>query len=293
MAGAPPGPGARPSQHIQPAETLVTSFVIIQSRERGGIGRRAGLRIRRWSRKPPVSRPRLALRKSLSPPLIQPQDYTELHMPDPSQMTGAQWIVTVLVGLVLIGLQAYVVMKSKNVATHQDVDTLTRVVEGIKADHARDLERLKSDLLKDVESHRLRYETELRTYKEIWTAAYEVFNAASALRPYSPLRSSEAEQQRDHDSIKAFLLAAMNYDALVWKHRPFYPNEVYMQLTELGGLFGGELRRTYQQDVTPEVMTEAVLNRVSIIDAINDTCEAIRKRLHAASQGEFPAKTEP
>jgi hypothetical protein len=109
-------------------------------------------------------------------------------MPDASQMTGVMWVSLVLVGLILLGLRKYVAKKAENVATKQDIAQLTHLVEDIKADHARDLERLKSGLLKDVGSHRIQYETELQTYKEIWAAAYDVFNATNALRPHSSQR---------------------------------------------------------------------------------------------------------
>ena len=202
-------------------------------------------------------------------------------MPDPSQMTGIEWIATVVVGFIFIGLQAYVAVKAKNAATHEDLDKLTRVVEDIKAEHARELERLKSDLLKDVESHRIQYETELQTYKEIWATAYDVYNAANALR--SPGTHHPSEHEALEPSRMAYVRAAIKYEAALWKLRPFYPDDVFREFENFGILLGAELGRSHDV-ASSEVVQAAISNRLEILRTIDRTCEIIRKRLRIASQ---------
>jgi hypothetical protein len=212
-------------------------------------------------------------------------------MPDPSQMTGLQWISLVLVGLILIGLQGYVAKKAANAATQEDIAKLTRVVEDIKAEHARDLERLKSTLLKDVESHRIQYETELRSYQEIWAAAYQVYLRVGGLRRFSSGADQEERQMAD-DAQMAYLQAATAYGAVLWKQRPFFPDELYLELTKLGLVLQAEYFQSQVARNTGQTVNDAETMRRKILESIDATCEAIRRRLHSASQGEQMTRIE-
>jgi hypothetical protein len=59
-------------------------------------------------------------------------------------------------------LRPYLVEKGKNLASKEDIEELTRKVEGIKAQHSLELERLRSELGRASLIHKAQYETEFR-----------------------------------------------------------------------------------------------------------------------------------
>ncbi|MEA2722748.1 MAG: hypothetical protein QOH59_519 [Gemmatimonadales bacterium] len=177
-------------------------------------------------------------------------------------------------------LGSYLVAKGTNLATKEDIQHLTTLVESVKAEYAGELERLKSALLKEVESHRIRYATELEMYKRIWTAAHRLFVTANALHVPSPNASAD-ELKIASDSRRDYHKAAQAYEDELWELRPFYPDEVYKELWELGHVLASTLGPGFTQ--VPSYV-ELVTNRHKLLESIERTCETIRRRLRTASQ---------
>jgi hypothetical protein len=219
-------------------------------------------------------------------------------MPDPTQMPGYQWIILVALGVIYLGVRSWFVKiaetiatkehigeltrlakKAENAATKEDIGELTRLVEEVQAEYSRDLERLKSVLLKDVESHRIRYETELDTYQKIWPAAHRLLVAANALE-MPTLQGGPGQMQAIGDSRRAFHKAYSVYEEALMELRPFYPDEVYNQLLALGHAVLGMVPPSITDDAW---FARVQAERAKLKGLVDGMCDTIRNRLHAAS----------
>src|SRR5215213_11200962 len=91
----------------------------------------------------------------------------------------------------------YVEEKAKNLATKEDIEDITASIERVRSQHTAELERVRSDLNRALNVHKLQYETELKTYEQIWVDLVDVQRAALSLRPVvDTLPHDEAEKQR-------------------------------------------------------------------------------------------------
>jgi len=82
------------------------------------------------------------------------------------------WDVVLFVAVIAVFgmrylLPAYLPEKGKNLASKEDLEELTRKVEGVKTQYLSELERLRFDLGQASLVHRAQYETEFRVYEEI------------------------------------------------------------------------------------------------------------------------------
>ena len=187
--------------------------------------------------------------------------------------------IGVAVSVIFIALRSYGAEKGKNLATKEDISTITRLVESIRVESQARLNQ--SELV-----NRTQYELELQAYREVWDALLPVHRAAAALRPAFDvgLAEDETDDSRRHTRLKDFSETFNPFSLAVWKHRPFYPTPVFQQLSELLTLMRGEAI-DYQyghphQD--REYWTKAMANVKAMNEQVDRICDAIRERLSVA-----------
>lgn len=99
-----------------------------------------------------------------------------------------QAIVTALVTPIIWYFMPYFKEKGKNLATREDIEELTRLVESVKTEHA-----------KKLAAHTVRFEKEFKALEEIWEKLLKLRNTAMKLRPPG---ESYANEERTKDEEK-------------------------------------------------------------------------------------------
>jgi hypothetical protein len=195
-------------------------------------------------------------------------------------------IVTGVLGTLVVGMRGYTLEKGKNLATREDLDTVTRAVELIKAESQALIEREKAGLAHIQLINRSQYELELAAYREVWVALLPVQRAAAALRPVLDygLGPGETDEQKKGARLREFSQSFNPFSDIVWKHRPFYPEEVFAALNDLLGLMRGEALQYQILDasMTKEYWERAMANAKSINDQVDAIAGTIRARLSRA-----------
>jgi cytochrome c556 len=177
----------------------------------------------------------------------------------------------------------YLVEKGKNLASKEDVEELTRKVEGIKTQYLGDLERLRFELGRASHIHKAQYETEVRVYGEIWPCLIDVQRTVAALRPMLDSSDAQAEAERSR-RVKEFSETFNVMQNAVWKNKPFYSAEVHRELQKLSDLAIAELIDYQHGDPrSDENYWKDMIKNIRAISAqINVVCEAIRQRVSAS-----------
>lgn len=196
-----------------------------------------------------------------------------------------------LVGAILLGrsyLPKYFEEKGKNLATKEDIGAITDEVEKVKIQYSKDIEILKSDLLRQSHSHRVRYEHEFKLLTEIWDALIHLQNKTLSLRPvFDQHTPGESEKERKANRLKHFSEAYMGLIDKVEKNKPFYPTSIHSKLIELTNLLRqeaidfGHLSPNLNSDFSfdPKYWEKAISNSKIIIKSIEEICEVIRENV--------------
>lgn len=198
-------------------------------------------------------------------------------------------LLILAVGAILGGggilLQSYFSEKGRNIATKEDIATITREVEGVKAESLAQLERLKVELSQAQLLNRTQFELELSAYREVWESLLAVHRAAAGLRPVwdRGMGQGETEESRRSERLKAFADTFNPFSQAVWKHRPFYPEAVYKELDELLRLTQREaIEYQHMRPENRDYWDQAMSNAKAINTQVERICETIRSRLSVA-----------
>src|SRR5438445_7369720 len=189
-------------------------------------------------------------------------------------VTAAMWM--------RYALPAYLAEKGKNLASKEDLEELTRKVEGVRTQYLSELERLRFDLGRASLVHKAQYETEFRVYEEIWQRVIDVQRTVVALRPMvDQVDSKESDEERRSRRVQEFVEPFNAMQAAIWKNKPFYSAAVHRELQELSHLFRGESIDYQHGDPhrDKDYWLEAKKNLETISSKIEAVCEAIRQRV--------------
>lgn len=132
------------------------------------------------------------------------------------------------------------------------------------------------------------FESELRTYEDIWASLVEVQAATEQLRPaveQIQIRDESIRDARDRKRLADFAAVFNGYSAFVQQRRPFFPPAIYAELQRLMQLAHGEaidVTRVREQQ-NPEYWTSARENADAITQQVDRICEVIRDRLQLTS----------
>ena len=197
----------------------------------------------------------------------------------------------ILIGAILLVksyLPKYFEEKGKNLATKEDIGAITDEVEKVKTQYSKDIEILKSELLRQSHSHKVRYEYEFKILTEIWDALIYLRNKTLNLRPvFDQHTPGESENERKAIRLKEFSEAYTGLIDKVEKNKPFYPSSIHSKLIELTTLLRQEaidfryLSPNSNTDFSfdPKYWEKAMSNSEIIIDSIEEICEVIRERV--------------
>jgi hypothetical protein len=195
-------------------------------------------------------------------------------------------VVASVLGTLLVGTKAYTTEKGKNRAIREDLDSVTKALEQVKADAQASVEREKAGLEHIQLINRTQYELELAAYREVWSALLPVQRASAALRPMLDhgLSAGETEEGRKQERLKEFGASFNPFSEIVWKHRPFYPEEVFTALNDLLRLTRGEAieYQVFDPLKRQDYWEKAMGNVKAINDQVDAIAATIRDRLSRA-----------
>ena len=130
--------------------------------------------------------------------------------------------------------ESYLKTKGEHLATKQDIEEITRKVEGVKSEISIRLELIKLELGKKATIHRLAAEKEFAALTEIGKALDDLQGATSLLRPSmdrvdpnEPLM--ERHNRRYRDWVKSFDLFRDAFQ----KPRMFLPTSLYREFIKI------------------------------------------------------------
>jgi hypothetical protein len=183
-------------------------------------------------------------------------------------------------------LPSYFKKKGENLAQKEDIADITRQIEGVKSTYSSEIERLRSELSKTVLVHKLQFETEFQSYREMWEKLLVVRNRSLELRPmmdvYVP--TEEERNKLKQERMVNFANAFNAFGEVAEKNKPFYPLVIWKELESLLGTIRKEAIGYQYGDPDSDgrkYWDEALKNRDSIIAQIDSICEAIRNRIEA------------
>lgn len=145
-----------------------------------------------------------------------------------------QFLTLIAIGCIFLFkkfLFSYSSEKGKNLATKEDISSITEKIEDVKLVHAKQLESTRAELSSQINTHGFRYEKEYEVLSELSALLVDVRDASLSLRP----AVDYVDPNKSEDEIKKERLTRY-YDALRTlylvreKKRPFYPNEIYQSI---------------------------------------------------------------
>ena len=183
-------------------------------------------------------------------------------------------IVAVIIGGVWVRfwLPAYLTQKGRNLASKEDLEELTRKVEGVKTQYLIQVEQLRF---------------EFRVYEEIWKCLTDVHRMVLALRPmFDYTDPKESDEERRTRRMREFGETFNAMQTAIWKNKPFYSAAVHRELQELSQLIHSEAIGYQHGDPKrdSEYWQEARKNLEAISKKIETVCEAIRQRLSGTNE---------
>jgi nitrogen regulatory protein PII-like uncharacterized protein len=126
------------------------------------------------------------------------------------------WLVAILfagiVGFFIAHFGAYARQKGQNLATKEDISTLTHTVESIKTDFA-------------AKQHfsRVRYEMETKIYGQIWEKLIAFDESVQLL-------VVKKDQERESPELERSNGARNGLIDVIKNNQPFYPREIWQEL---------------------------------------------------------------
>lgn len=159
--------------------------------------------------------------------------------------------------------------------------TLQQKMAEIQADLNNTNKKLEAELERSVFIDKLQFEHEFSIYKEIWEALVNLRAATLMLRPTLDFVDPEqTREERIRNRLKAFAGPFETYRKLIEKYKPFYSPNVYLALSEiLEKCYGESIGVEYVERKRSEYFKEARENQKQIVEAIDSSCEEIRKRI--------------
>ena len=146
----------------------------------------------------------------------------------------------VLLGLGVLGLiikaylPAYLKKKAENLATKEDIETITTQVESIKHQYSSDLESFKAAIGSRLYIHQTRYQNEFKILLDLSEKLIALRDSALSLRPAMDYANpDESEDERKRIRLNRYHDAAIAAYKIYETRKPFYPEEIYNGIREL------------------------------------------------------------
>lgn len=145
-------------------------------------------------------------------------------------------------------------------------------------------ERIKAKLDNSVYVTKAYFDKELSAYNLIWNSMFEVKESALGLRPpMDMVDPNEPFEARKFKRLRKFAETFNSFVISVESNKPFISPEVYKVLDDFRKACRSESTSFEHTDPESEWVRywkEADLNRKTISQLFDDTCDAIRTRMH-------------
>jgi len=185
--------------------------------------------------------------------------------------------------------RSYLGKKAENLATKEDIEGITRIVEGVKSDLATNQELIRWELGKRATIHRLAAEKEFEALSEIGKCLFELQQATEELRPTGLQRIDPSESAEDKlEKYRArHRRWAENHDAFVaavQQKKLFMPSSLYRQFFNIGRLsfneaIDFETALAYGKGkLSPNSYEQARKNIGELAEAIEAAITSLRQR---------------
>ena len=184
--------------------------------------------------------------------------------------------------LIIIGLgiflKKYLDEKAKNFATKEDVENITAKIEIIKA-----------GVGSQQYIHQFRYQNEFNIFLDLSEKLVSLKDTVLALRPevdYLDFKNLEEERKK---RLKEFGEAALPFIRFYESRKPFYTDEIYINIKKLIGLIKKEvIQYKYDdKDDHKKYWEAAALNARGIVDLTDVIQDQIRTRVKYWENFEF------
>ena len=152
---------------------------------------------------------------------------------------GSTLLIDNLKWLVLLGLLTlffrhylvtYVAEKGKNKATKEDIEEITKRVEGVRGQFLAENEKLRAQLSKLVNVHRVQFEKEFSILSDIWAKLVDLRNATLALpAPGGIIGRPPSHEQQLQQCADSWMQLRAGFEM----NRPFFPQRIYDELQTL------------------------------------------------------------
>ena len=129
---------------------------------------------------------------------------------------------------------SYFSEKGKNLATKEDIEEITRIVEDVKSKVSVNIELIKWELSKKATVHRLAAEKEFQALTEIGEALYELQIATMNLRPAMDIVDPDEPAEKRY--ARRYGEWAQRHDDFMnalGRHRLFLPKYLYQRFIEI------------------------------------------------------------
>lgn len=159
-----------------------------------------------------------------------------------------------------------------------------RELEKLRSNFIKENDRLKADLDKTLHVSKFHFEKEYEIYREIWGKLIILRKATLSLRPISdpPLDAGETAEDRKKKRALIFVEAYADFEKVIENNRPFYHPMVWDEVCALKKLTYGEAvsyRFSNENRDWEKYWAKAEENYDKIIKKTDQICESIRTRL--------------
>jgi hypothetical protein len=136
---------------------------------------------------------------------------------------------------------AYASEKGKGLATKEDIGEITRTVENVRHEVSTSIELLKWQLGKRATIHRLASEKEFEALGEIGKALFELQLTTTGLRPsFDRIDPNEPEQERHNRRYAAWAKSHDTFLDVVERHKLFMSQSLYLKFFNIRRLSHAE-----------------------------------------------------
>ncbi len=196
--------------------------------------------------------------------------------------------IVVLLGVIALfayvrALHAAIPRVPPSVATKEDLREILEKVETLRSGQSAESARLRGEAGKpDV--RQFQYETELKTYEDVWSMLVQVQAATESLRPMLDpihLRDEAVKDARDRKRLADFASVFNGFTRFVQERRPFFPPPIYLELQRLMTLAHGDAIEVahVREHLDPDYWMSARENAEAISHQVDRIGEVIRDRL--------------
>jgi len=187
-------------------------------------------------------------------------------------------VVLVFIGVVVLLLReffpSYFKKKGENLATKEDIEEITKKMEGIKAS-------MGSQLF----VHQTRYQNEFNILMDLSEKLIELRDSALRLRPIiDQINPGQTEDERKQERLKQYHTAALEFYKLYETRKPFYPDGIYAGIKKLDYIVWNEVVQYRHssdrgRDFDAQYWEKAKANAEQISKIADEVIELIRNRI--------------